>query len=94
MPPFRIEWRDEGRADVRRLDRASAMRLFEGILHYAQTGAGNVAPLHGPLAGSFRKPVKGQLEIVTFCGIAYDTVVCREALLPFTLAFVMPAGPG
>ncbi|MBM3756483.1 MAG: hypothetical protein FJW38_21150 [Acidobacteria bacterium] len=54
MPPFRIEWRDEGRADVRRLDRATAMRLFEGIFHYAQTGAGNVAPLHGPLSGAFR----------------------------------------
>lgn len=54
MPPFRIEWRDEARADVRRVDRATAMRLFEGIQHYARTGAGNVAPLHGPLAGSFR----------------------------------------
>lgn len=54
MPPFQIAWGDEGRADVRRLNRATAMRLFEGILHYARTGAGNVAPLHGPLVGAFR----------------------------------------
>jgi mRNA-degrading endonuclease RelE of RelBE toxin-antitoxin system len=54
MPPLRIEWLNEGRADVRGLDREMAMRLFQGILHYARTGSGNVAPLHGPLAGSFR----------------------------------------
>jgi hypothetical protein len=30
MPPYRV--------DVRRLDRATAMRLFDGILHYARTG--------------------------------------------------------
>ncbi len=30
------------------------MRIFDGILHYARTGAGNVDPLHGDMAGSFR----------------------------------------
>jgi mRNA interferase RelE/StbE len=54
MPPYRIEWLDEAKADVRRLDRATAMRLFDGILHYARTGGGHVAPLHGDMAGSFR----------------------------------------
>ena len=54
MPPYRIEWLDEASADVRRLDRATAMRLFDGILHYARTGGGHVAPLHGDMAGSFR----------------------------------------
>jgi mRNA interferase RelE/StbE len=54
MPPYAIEWRDEARADVRRLDRPTAMRLFDDIDHHAQTGAGNVAPLHGDLTGSFR----------------------------------------
>jgi len=54
MPPFRIEWLDEARADVRRLDRPTAMRVFDGILHYARTGGGNVEPLHGELAGGFR----------------------------------------
>ena len=54
MPPFPIEWLDEAQADVRRLDRPTAMRLFDGILHYARAGAGDVAPLHGEHAGSFR----------------------------------------
>jgi mRNA-degrading endonuclease RelE of RelBE toxin-antitoxin system len=54
MPPLRIEWLDEARADVRRLDRATAMRVFDGILHYARTGGGNIEPLHGDMAGSFR----------------------------------------
>jgi mRNA-degrading endonuclease RelE of RelBE toxin-antitoxin system len=54
MPPFRIEWLDEARADFRRLDRATAMRVFDGILHYARTGGGNIEPLHGDMAGSFR----------------------------------------
>jgi mRNA-degrading endonuclease RelE of RelBE toxin-antitoxin system len=54
MPPFGIEWLDEARADVRHLDRPTAMRIFEGVLHYAQSGAGDIEPLHGEMAGSFR----------------------------------------
>ena len=53
-PPYRIDWRDEAKADVRRLDRATAMRLFAGILHYARTGGGDVTNLHGELAGGLR----------------------------------------
>jgi hypothetical protein len=52
MAPYRIEWLDEARADVRVLDRAAAMRIFEGILHFARTGSGKVMPLHGNMAGS------------------------------------------
>lgn len=54
MPPYSIEWLDEAKADVRSLDRSTAMRIFDGILHYARTGGGDVAPLHGDMAGSFR----------------------------------------
>ncbi len=54
MPPFRIAWLEEARADVRRLDKPTAMRVFDGILHYARTGAGDIEPLHGVMAGSFR----------------------------------------
>jgi mRNA interferase RelE/StbE len=54
MLPYRIEWFDEAKADVRRLDRNAAMRLFAGILHYALTGGGDVKPLHGDMAGAFR----------------------------------------
>ena len=39
-PPYRIEWRDEAKADVRRLDRPTAMRIFDGVLHFARTGGG------------------------------------------------------
>lgn len=39
---------------MRGLDRPTAMRIFDGILHYARTGGGNVEPLHGGMAGSFR----------------------------------------
>jgi len=54
MPPWRIEWIEEARADVRALDRPTAMRIFEGVLHFARTGAGDVKTLHGELAGAFR----------------------------------------
>jgi mRNA interferase RelE/StbE len=55
MPlPYRIEWLGEAKADVRRLDRATAMRVFDGILHYARTGSADVTPLHGDMTGAFR----------------------------------------
>jgi mRNA-degrading endonuclease RelE of RelBE toxin-antitoxin system len=54
MPPFRIEWLAEAGADVRRLDRPTAMRIFDGVLHYARTGGGDIEPLHGELVGGFR----------------------------------------
>jgi len=54
MPPYNIEWLDQAKADVRALDRPTAMRLFEGILHFARTGTGNVNVLHGDMAGAFR----------------------------------------
>ena len=57
MPPFRIEWLDEAKADVRRLDRPTAMRIFDGVLHYARRGGGDVAPLLGDMAGCFRSRV-------------------------------------
>ena len=54
MPSYRIEWLDEARTDVRLLDQPNAMRIFEGILHFARTGRGDVRPLHGDMSGSFR----------------------------------------
>ena len=53
MPPFGIEWLDEARADVRRLDKATAMRIFEGILHYARSGAGDIEPRMAKWLGPF-----------------------------------------
>ncbi len=54
MPPYRIEWLDEAKADVRALDQPTAMRVFEGILRFARTGSGDVNALQGDLAGAFR----------------------------------------
>jgi mRNA interferase RelE/StbE len=54
MPPYRIEWLDDACDDVRAIDRGTAMQLFEGILRFSRTGAGDVNTLHGELAGAFR----------------------------------------
>jgi mRNA-degrading endonuclease RelE of RelBE toxin-antitoxin system len=48
MPPYRIEWLDEAKADVRALDQAIAMRMFEGILRFA------LRRRECTMAGSFR----------------------------------------
>jgi hypothetical protein len=53
MPLYRIEWLEGGKADVRRLDRVTAMRVFDAVLHYVRTGTGDVEPLHGEMAGAF-----------------------------------------
>jgi mRNA interferase RelE/StbE len=54
MPPYRIEWLDEAKAEVRTVDQTTAMRLFEGILRFARTGSGDVKTLQGDMAGAFR----------------------------------------
>jgi mRNA-degrading endonuclease RelE of RelBE toxin-antitoxin system len=54
VPPYRIEWLDEAATDVRAIDRSIAMHLFEGILRFSRTGAGDVNTLHGDLAGASR----------------------------------------
>jgi hypothetical protein len=51
MPPNGIEWLDDAAADIRAVDRSTAMRIFEGVLHFARTGSGNVTTLHGDMAG-------------------------------------------
>ena len=50
----KIEWSEEARADVRRLDKPLAMRVFEGLLRYMRTDEGDVRALQGDLAGRFR----------------------------------------
>lgn len=51
MPPWRILWLADAQADIRRLDRALVMRIFDGVLHFAKTGSGDVSPLRGDLEG-------------------------------------------
>lgn len=54
MPPYRIEWSDDAVADVRAIDRATAMYLFEGILRFSRSGAGDLRTLQGDMSGAFR----------------------------------------
>ena len=43
-----IEWTEPASADVRRLDRATAMRIFEGLRRFEETEEGDVKVLQGP----------------------------------------------
>ena len=54
MPTYQIEWLEEAKADVRALDRPTAMRIFEGVLRLARSGIGDVTTLQGDMAGSLR----------------------------------------
>jgi len=49
-----IEWTDEARADIRAIDRTTAMHIFNGLYHYAVTGVGDVKALKGKHAGKLR----------------------------------------
>jgi mRNA-degrading endonuclease RelE of RelBE toxin-antitoxin system len=49
-----IDWTDEARADIRALDRPTAMRIFEGVHRYMLTGEGDVKTLQGKHAGKLR----------------------------------------
>lgn len=43
--PKRIEWTPQARADVRRIDRKSALSLLEGLADYVLTGHGDIERL-------------------------------------------------
>lgn len=43
-----VEWPDEARADVRRIERAAAMQILHCLTRYLKTGAGNVKKLKPP----------------------------------------------
>jgi len=49
----RISWSEQARADVRRIDRETAMRIFAAVLRYAESGVGDVRELKGQ-AGELR----------------------------------------
>jgi len=42
-----IEWPPNARADVRRIDRANAMRILTALHRFAETGGGDVKKLQG-----------------------------------------------
>ena len=43
----RAIWSDEARADIRAIDRATAMRLFEALGRYLKTESGSIKQLEG-----------------------------------------------
>ncbi|MGH9654057.1 MAG: type II toxin-antitoxin system RelE family toxin [Bryobacteraceae bacterium] len=51
---LKIDWSDDARADIRALDRPTAMFIFDAILRYAETAHGDVKALQGKLQGRFR----------------------------------------
>ena len=51
---LKIEWSPEAKADVRALDKTTAMFVFDGLLRYVRTGNGDVKSLHGSMQGRLR----------------------------------------
>jgi mRNA interferase RelE/StbE len=43
----KIAWSEHARADIRRLDRDTAMRIFAALHRFAETGEGDVRKLKG-----------------------------------------------
>ena len=43
----KIAWSERARKDIRRLDRDTAMCIFDAILRFADTGEGDVKKLYG-----------------------------------------------
>jgi hypothetical protein len=50
----RIAFTEQARADVRRLDIPTAMRIFAGLQRFAETGVGDVKKLEGQQATQCR----------------------------------------
>ena len=40
-----IEWSEEARADIRRLDKPTARRIFDAVFHFVRTGQGDLKQL-------------------------------------------------
>jgi mRNA-degrading endonuclease RelE of RelBE toxin-antitoxin system len=47
-PKIVVEWPTEARADVRRIDRATAMQVLYCLTRYLKTGVGDVKKLQPP----------------------------------------------
>jgi mRNA-degrading endonuclease RelE of RelBE toxin-antitoxin system len=67
----KIAWSEDARADVRRVDRKMAMRIFTAIQRFAETGEGDVKELKGQ-SGELRLRV-GDYR-VRFTDEADDTI--------------------
>jgi mRNA-degrading endonuclease RelE of RelBE toxin-antitoxin system len=52
--PLTIEWSDEAKADIRRLDKPTALHIFDTLLRFVRTGQGDIKQLKGELTGKLR----------------------------------------
>jgi mRNA interferase RelE/StbE len=43
----KIAWSERARADIRALDRETAMRIFAALARFAESGEGDIKKLHG-----------------------------------------------
>lgn len=43
----RIEWTDQAKADIRRLDKPTAMRVLHALHRFTESGAGDLKALQG-----------------------------------------------
>ena len=51
---MRFEWPESARAELRGIDRESAMRILIALTHYGESGAGDIRALSGEWDGYFR----------------------------------------
>lgn len=67
---MQIRWTTDGLDSLAELDRVNATRVIKALDRYAETGAGDVKALRGPLAGQMRLRVGDYRVLFEFSGDA------------------------
>jgi hypothetical protein len=75
----KIDWSEGARADVRRIDRKTAMRIFTTIQRFAETGEGDVKDSKVNLAS---------------CGYESAIIACASPMRPTMRSEFTPSGTG
>jgi len=77
---MRFVWPDSTRAELRAVERETAVRILHALTVYGETGAGNIKALTGPWQGHFRIRIGDYRVIFT---IARDEItiirVCHRS---------------
>lgn len=74
----KIAWSERARADVRRLDRDTAMRIFTVLQRSAETGEGDVKKLKGESSCAFAS--------ATTASVSPKNLTTPSASIPFSIA--------
>ena len=82
---MKFRFTPEARAQLRAIDRASALRILEGISRLGLPGAGNVAPLHGDdwpgcfrlRIGDYRVVFRNAVDVVEILTVGHRSDVYR-----------------